>query len=667
MKTHRSPQFWIYFLILTFIFIFLNLWWFQNFKKDVLTKFENLRRNLHENTIFYDIEGKPFHVIQGAEDRSYVPISKINRNIQMSVVGIEDARFFNHYGFDIIRIGAAILNLFDSDIPLQGASTITQQLVKLTLLSPEITFSRKFKELFMAIALETRYSKKQILEFYLNKVYLGHRNYGIQNASLYYFDKSANQLSLAQASFLAGLIKKPEGYSPFGNLKKARRRQILVLHKLLKLSWINVSTYKAAANEKIRIHQKKSSDLRHAPYFTNHIINILRKRYGNRKIYGGGLRVYTTLDRRFQSKLEEVIRKRIKKPRTFQQIAGISLDPSSGFVKALVGGIDFQKSEFNRATQARRQPGSSFKPILYAAALEFGIKTNDVFLDELTQYTRKLINDEIEIYEPKNFNDKHYGEITVAHSLKKSNNVVSVKILDKMGTKRLARTAKKFGLAISTKIGLCLALGCSELSLLDLTSAYSVFANDGIKQDPIFILKVMDYRGNVLEEFIKLEGEIVLSKEINFQINHMLQGVVGNGTGRNAKIAIPSGGKTGTTNQFRDAWYIGYTKDLVTGFWVGNDDNTPMIREIGSKTPARLWKSYMQKIPSPAFQEEFATNKNFEDYHICNYSGQLAGPFCPSTSWYALKRGTEPEKFCEIHTGPPYRDQHLSSFRYDRK
>lgn len=633
-----------------FILIGLILYVFS-IREDVVKQFSKVQRSQFENTIFYDSNGQPFHIIRGEEDRRYVELSGVSRNLQKAVVAIEDSRYFNHFGIDVIRLTKVTFDLFIPGRTVQGASTITQQLIKLSLLTPERKISRKIKEIFMAMALETRLSKNKILEFYLNKVYLGNRNYGVENAARNYLGKSSSELSLAESAFIAGLIKKPEGYSPFQNIQQSRKRQLIVLRRMLELGWVSRGQFREAVREKIVIKRERKSELQLAPYFSSHIMLELIKRYGSDRVYGGGLRVYTTLDRKMQTALEESIAKRAARYRTFDQLAGVSLDPASGFVRALVGGLDYHDSEFNRATQAKRQPGSSFKPILYAAALTTGVKANDVFIDEPTSYTRE-VDGELEIYEPANFSEDHLGPITMAHALRVSNNVVSVKILKQIGYRSLLKTARRFGLEIPIQNGLCLALGCGEVTLLDLVSAYGTFANGGVRQDPVFILKVTDSKGNLLEEYVPLNGETVLSPEQNFQMVRMLQDVVEFGTGRAARIREPSGGKTGTSDRFRDAWFIGFTPELVTGFWAGNDDNRSMTRVVGGGTPARLWKAYMQKIPTPPIRKNFPVNEHFEDYKVCIHSGQLAGDYCPETAWYSLRKDLSPLEYCGLHTGP---------------
>ncbi len=632
----------VFILLLVLMVVFLF------FKADTIRRFNSLQAVQNNNTIFFDIDKQPFHIIRGIEDRKYVQLKTISRNIQMAVVAVEDARFFQHFGFDPIRIFSVILKNVINTGYVQGASTITQQLVKLTLLSSEQTYSRKIKEIFMSMALEMEFSKEQILEFYLNKVYLGHRNYGVENASLNYFHKSTNNLTVAESAFIAGLIKKPEGYSPFVNLKMARKRQLLVLRRLLTLKWISEQEYIDAVKEHLLIRERRKSELQTAPFFTSHIMLHLEKKYGHNMIYGGGLRIYTTLDTKMQHAMTHAISVRMSKSRSFEEIAGVSIDPTTGFVKALIGGADFYKSEFNRVTQAKRQPGSSFKPILYAAALSKGINPTDTYIDEPTQYTR-VIEDELEVYEPGNSDNEHRGEITVAYALRTSNNVVSAKILNKIGINTLVRTSRLFGIELPADRGLCLALGCGETSLLQLVDAYTVFANQGYLNKPVFVLKITDAQGKVLEKYQNQKEIQVLSVNQAFQMNRMLQDVVNIGTGRNAKIGRVSGGKTGTSDLIRDAWFIGYTPELVTGFWIGNDDNRPMVNESGSRTPARLWRAYMNLLPATDVQKDFAINENYEEYLICDESGKLATSWCPQKAWYSIRKNNSPNEYCDIH------------------
>jgi penicillin-binding protein 1A len=651
-------------LILFLLFVF----WFVIFRNHTIERFKQLQSIQDDNTIFYDIDQQPFHVIRGTEDRRYVKIEQINKNLQMAAVAIEDSRYFQHIGIDVMRMGDALLRIITFNANLHGASTITQQLIKMTLLSPERTFNRKITEIFMAMALETAFSKIQILELYLNKVYMGHRNFGVENVSLNYFHKSAKHLTLAESAFVAGLIKKPEGYSPFVNLKKARKRQVLVLKRMLQLDWISSAQYQQAVNESLYIRRNKESNMQVAPFFVSHILLELKKRYEHEIVYGGGLRIYTTLDRGLQDSMEKVISDRIQQEKSFSEVAGVSIEPATGFVKALVGGVDFYKSEFNRVTQAKRPPGSSFKPIVYAAALSKGMRPTDVFIDEPTRYSNSFEEEEIlpavsenedasidnpvelnPFYEPNNFNNEHIGPITVSHALKVSNNVVSVKILNETGISNMADVASRFGIYVPKERGLCLALGCLETTLLQMVDAYATFPNKGIRVLPVFVLKVTDKKGKVLETFSQSIETRVLSEHLAYQLNHMLMKVVESGTGHAADIGTPTGGKTGTSDEFRDAWYIGYTPDLVTGFWVGNDDNTPMDGEVGGRTPARLWKNLMSKRTKVDIQKNFPLNIEYDEFLICNQSGKLARPWCTTKNWYALQRDTGPIEYCDIH------------------
>ena len=623
--------------------------WLYSFQ--VVEEFNAIQATEYNNSIFYDIDRRPFHVIKGEEDRKYTQLDHISRNLQMAVVAVEDARFFKHFGFDPIRLLGASLRLLQPEASLHGASTITQQLVKLSLLSPERTLSRKLKELFLAISLEIHFSKAQILEFYLNKVYLGHRNYGVENAALNYFHKSSKELSLAESALIAGLIKKPEGYSPFNNLKGARSRQLLVLGRMRTLGWISEEDHRQAVNERILIRKRRQADLQMAPFFTNNVLNLLKNRYTKDQIFGGGLHIYTTLNRGVQAQLEQVIANRMKEEHSFNEAAALSMDPATGFVQGLVGGVDFNQSEFNRVTQAKRQPGSAFKPILYATALTRGVRSNDVFVDEPVQYNLTYGGDDGQYYEPKNFNNEYRGPMTVAQALKLSNNVVAVQVLQRVGVPALVHQAERFGFQISKDMGLCLALGCGEVTLEEMVTAYGSFANNGQMNLPVFILKVTDSTGRVLEEYKPLQPVAVLTANQAHQLNHMLQAVINEGTGRAAKLDEPAGGKTGTTNDHRDAWFVGFTPDNVAGFWIGNDDNSPMTGEVWGRTPARLWKEFMSGIQRNK-EKTFPLNPEYEEFLLCDISGKLANSWCEETSWYTLRRESVPVEYCDVHDQP---------------
>ena len=562
------------------------------YHRTIIDEFERALSLQSQNTTLYFDDGEPLAVIKGVENRQYVRLEEISVNIPKAVLAIEDARFFKHRGFDPIRMAKAFLTLLDPHAEAQGASTITQQLAKLTLYSNERTFSRKFRELLAAVSLEAHYSKEKILEFYLNRIYLGGGNYGIHSATRDYFGKEPSQVDAGEAAMLAGMIKKPEGYSPFSGTGKISKRVVIALSKMRQLGWINEEQYLEASKKKVRVFSYGNRQTNPAPHFTNHVMLYLRGKYGREKLEGGGLRVHTTLRREHQLSMQKAIEARKGNGASFSEMAGLSLEPETGSVTAMVGGVDFRKSEFNRSTQAKRQPGSTLKPFLYAAALTEGKEIDDIYYDEPYEY----LGGDGEFYQPQNFNREHLGPISLADALTYSNNVVSVRILDDIGIDSFVRTAAKFGFSLPSDKGFCLALGCSETTLLELTKAYSAFANGGILHEPRFIKKIVDGEGKVLEASKPNEGFRALEKEHNATMNRMLSNVVENGTGRNAYVEGIVGGKTGTTDDFRDAWFVGYTDDLVAGFWIGNDDNSPTDGETGGKVPAGIWKDYVRSL-----------------------------------------------------------------------
>ncbi|MDH4225816.1 MAG: PBP1A family penicillin-binding protein, partial [Deltaproteobacteria bacterium] len=644
----------------------------------VVDRFEKVVTHSAENTLVYDKNGAVLAVIQGVEDRHTVPLNQISPFLQKAVVAIEDRRFFSHKGMDPIRlVGAAWENIRPGGTR-QGASTITQQLIKLTLLSPKPTLSRKIKEVMMAMALERAYDKQKILELYLNQVYFAHGVYGVDKASRTYFHKLPAQLTLNEAAFLAALIKKPEGYLqpakvdhttppprlvlPPGAAVLTRQKE--VLKSLRELGWASNEDLNQAWKEPLVLF-KPDTRVRAASYFVDEVMKDLRGLLQVNRVAGRGYRVYTTLDPAMQQSAEDRVTS-LNDKKFVNQGALIALEPYTGFVRALVGGVNYEESEFNRATQARRQPGSAIKPVLYAAALEEGYSPNSVFLDEPAPYEWKRPDGEFELYEPHNYDD-HYGvmkedpeaiyplhkEMILAKALEVSSNVIAVKLLERLGMNRFVRFADRLGISINPKNGLCNALGCSEATPMELTAAYASFANGGLRVEPVTITKVTNTEGEVLYEYFPPPPVQAFSPWVAYQMNSMLQGVIARGTGMAARLNRPAGGKTGTNDGPRDTWFIGFTPDLVAGVWIGNDDNSIMPREAGGMTTARLWQEFMTRS-TPAEKTYFPTpDEPFETVRVCNQSGELAGDWCPSTAVRPFRQGETPPEVCHLHQGPP--------------
>lgn len=670
-------------LILPLLSIVIGVSSFTLWYPSIIEDFEHSLSQLQTNTVIYDRHGKPYTIIDGVEDRQVIDRKHVHRYMQLSVIAMEDARFFQHRGLDIFRIfGALFANIRESGY-VQGASTITQQLVKLMLLSPEKTLSRKLKEAVMALALEFRYSKLQILEHYLNTIYLGHGNYGAQQAAMSYFDKSASDLTLSQSAFLAGILNRPETYLrlprnfkrsehlyfPQQYLKKALDRQKRVLQRLHQHQWIKKAEYLKALQEPLQVRIPSPISIK-APYFVQHIRMLLKQKHHLPQISSRGYKIYTTLDKGLQAKAEQEVQKAYRSPhRQFNQAAMVALEPHTGQVRALVGGTNFSNSQFNRVTQAKRQPGSAFKTILYATALEDGFTVNSPFMDEPLSFEWEEQDGNYSVYEPRNF-DRLFGaereqvgsegevyyedSVTLLKAFAQSLNTVAVQLLSELGIAKLATTANALNLPLRDDMGLCLALGCSEVRLLNLTAAYTPFMNRGRLAPPVFILRIEDSQGREIYQHQPISAPPVFSEWTIHQMDQMLQETIQHGTGKQANWRgnrHSIGGKTGTTTDFRDAWFIGYAPELVTGVWVGNDDNTSMRNETGGHTPAQIWSRFMkfalehlpdrQPFPAPAYRS----------FPTCRVSGGLATYACPDVSMVHYIADHPPYETCPFHPG----------------
>jgi penicillin-binding protein 1A len=695
---------------------------FELWAPKVVEEFHAVAASTPNNTLIYADSGELVAAIQGAEDRHWVPLAKINPYMQKAAVAIEDRRFFLHKGMDPVRLAGAIWADLKTLSYEQGGSTLTQQLVKLSLLSSERTVQRKVKELFMAMALEQQLPKLQILEAYLNRVYLGNGVYGVEKAAQVYFNKSAADLSLNEAAFLAALIKKPEGYLqaaddgsdstalPLSKLEPLLRRQRLVLETLHRVGWISDEEFRASAKQPLTVLRPRA-ELSTAPYFVQQVLKELKELLAVSHISGRGYRVDTTLDLHRQQVAEELAARVARENKEAGQAALVALEPATGYVRALVGGVDYQRSQFNRATQAQRQPGSAFKPLLYATALEHGFTPTAVFYDEPVrfswgqasgQFQRHVslgvtlpgappgadppgepaaappvdgaspgapapLGEPEQVYAPHNF-DGRYGlpalargesesapdrRMTLGRALELSSNVIAVQLLDQLGMSALAQQTRRWEIPIKTQNGLCVALGCSETTLLALTSAYGSFANGGLRVPPVFIKKVTNSNGDVLFQYVPYPPEPVLSPWTAFEMRKLLQGVIDRGTGTRARIGRPAGGKTGTNDGPRDTWFIGFTPELVAGVWIGNDNNRPMPSEQGGRTTARVWAEFMRAALPPGAPGRFPEPpETYVGMKICNLDGQVAQPDCPDADTYYFRESDiPPEAFATVATG----------------
>ena len=687
---------------------------FKIWAPQVVAEYQTAVAHTPSNTLIYAAGGELIATIAGAQDRNWIPLNRIHPFVQKAAVAIEDRRFFAHRGMDPVRLAGAVwadLRAMSLD---QGGSTITQQLVKLSLLSSERTLTRKVKELFMAIALEQEVPKLQILESYLNKVYFGYGMYGVETAAHGYFGKSADALTLSEAAFLAALIKKPEGYLqiagpdphpdsvelPLNLMEPLMKRQRAVVEATYRLGWVGEDDLAETRKHPLRVLRPRT-ELGTAPYFVQQVLKELKDILAVSHISGGGYRVVTTLDLNQQRIAESLGARMAQENRDASQFALVSLEPGTGYVRALVGGVDFSRSQFNRATQALRQPGSAFKPILYATALEHGFSPVNVFHDEPvrfvwsgghTDFRRTLtvgsnaagdntagsapagnptagnplepsaegepsVPAGEQVYEPHNFADKYgvpavrgaAGEnppdrrMTLGRALELSSNVIAVQLLDQLGMAPVVSIGSRFNLTIKPDMGLCVALGCSEVTLLNLTAAYGAFANGGLRVQPVFIRAVSNASGDPLYAHPQPLPEQVIGEWTAFQMRQLLIGVIERGTGQRARLGRPAGGKTGTNDGPRDAWFVGFTAELVAGVWIGNDDNRVMPSEAGGRTTARMWADFMRTalagVPSKSFPEP---SIEYVSQRICNLTGHIARPGCPDAETYTFPQNEVP-------------------------
>ena len=707
------------------------------------------------------------------EKRIVIPLEQMPDHLIEAFVAAEDARFFEHRGLDFIGITRALVRNIKAGRIEQGASTITQQVARSLLLkSMKRTYRRKVREAILALQIEKHFTKQRILFLYLNQIYLGHGAYGVEAASLTYFGKPASELTLAESALLAGLPQAPARYSPVRHMERAKARQKYVLQRMREEGFITKEQESLALAEPIHIVTKDHSVFAKAPYFTEYVRQYLLDKYGKERLYGGGLKVYTTVNLKMQEAAQKALERGLReldkregyrgplrhlepneialylaqqgeKLNNFQLIPGtilealvievndqekraivqlgetkgvlplsrmkwarkpnpeipyyhpqakltkvsdaiqpgdvilvrlekkepdskwwvvsleqepiiqgaiLCMEPDSGKVRAMVGGRDFFTSQFNRALQARRQPGSAFKPIIYSAAIDWGLSPAHVIMD--SPFISDQNPDDM-VWKPRNYKGRFFGPTILRTALAKSRNVITVKILRKIGIEYAISYARRLGITSPLSPDLSLALGASGVSLLELTRAYCVFANGGRLPTPIFVEKVVERSGIVIEE-AQVVGEEVITPETAYVMTDLLKAVVQEGTGWRLKaLKRPSAGKTGTTNELRDAWFLGYTPQLVTGVWVGYDDHKPMGKgETGSRAASPIWLYFMEKALEGMPALDFEIPKGVVFAKIDTETGLLAGPHSKKRVFQAFKEGTEPKEYRAHETAP---------------
>ncbi len=581
------------------------------------------------------------------EDRRIISVQDVPQVVINAFVASEDARFFQHKGLDLFSITRAFLkNLVAREI-VQGGSTITQQVAKSIYLSPERTIIRKIREAILAYKIDQYMNKWEILELYLNHIYLGHGAYGIEAAAQVYFGKTTKDLTLPEAAMLAGLPKAPSKYSPYGSMERAKQRQDYVLIRMVEDGYITDTDRNRALKAPIKLIAVTPKE-KVAPYFTENVRRYVIEKYGSDALYKEGLEIYTTLNVDMQKAATAAVERglqeieaRVKYEKGALQGALLCMDAKTGEIKAMVGGRDYKKSEFNRATQAKRRPGSAFKPFIYTAAFDKGLTPASIIVDEPIEYEYKK-----RTWEPQNFDRKFNGPTTLRTALVYSRNVVTIRLLEEIGLGYAMDYAGNMGVSSPLTRDLTLALGTSTLTLQEMVRGFGVLANQGKRMEPFFIKKIIDRTGHVLEENIPKE-EQVIDPRIAYLTTNVLKDVVQEGTGERVKvIGRPVAGKTGTTDDFRDAWFVGYNPSLVTGVWVGFDDETPMAHnETGGRVAAPIWLYFMEQALAGQPVEYFAVPDGVAFVRIDPKTGLLAGFNQREAIFECFIEGTAPTQY----------------------
>lgn len=581
-------------------------------------------------TQVYDIHGALISKLF-EQNRIVVTNSNMSPYLADAIIANEDTRFYHHVGIDPIGIARALVVNIRTGSIAEGGSTITQQLAREMFLSQERTIVRKIREAILAIVLDFRFSKSEILEAYLNQVYLGEGTYGVEAAAQKYFDKSASELDLAESAMIAGLARGPGLYSPYRNMESALKRRSVVLNGMFEQGFINADQKRLAEEESIILSSKKERMVK-ASYFIDYIAELLVERYGADTVYQRGLKVYTTLDLKIQQEAEKVLGQ--------YQGAMLAIDPRNGYIKAMVGGNNYQESQRNRAIAELRQPGSAFKPFVYAAALNQGLRSNSILIDDPVN---------IAGYQPQNYDKKYQGTLTMKKALRWSVNTVAVKLGQQVGMGEVLKLAKDMGITTLTADdnNLATALGgvTDGVSLLELSGAYTTFANGGIVSTPMAILRVEDEHNQILDTY-QSNQHIVLSPEIAYIMTDMLMGSIQGGTATAANIGREAAGKTGTTDKYETAWFIGYTPELLAGIYIGNDDRKSV--DISGTQVAGLWGKFMVDALKGEVAKSFDVPANVvKGIKICAKTGKLADDECKDIEYNAFIKGTEPKSFTQ--------------------
>jgi len=645
-------------------------------------------------TYVYDINNQVIAEFS-VEKRAILPLSKIPVDMQNAVIAMEDQNFFRHWGISPRGIARALMRDILHRRSAQGGSTLTQQLSKLIFLKPEKTISRKLKEMILALQIERNFSKQEILALYLNQIYLGNGVYGVQSASKLYFGKDVSEMTLGECALLTGLIPSPERFSPFNNPEKAKQRRRLVLQRMKAEHFIGEKEAEAAAAEPIPT-EKSTLFASHAAYFVEYVRQQLEPRYGVDQLWKGGMKIYTTLDLAMQVPAEDIMEKylakydadaaksrpapeeakdsEVAKASVTLQGAFVILDNRTGAIKAMIGGRNYRDSKFNRSTQAARQAGSTFKPMVWMSALMNGYTPATIIEDSpmayyydgkdwrllegaTDQYAIDLAiqpfigNKDFKIWVPSDFDGKTMGRITLRRGLELSRNLASIYLVTRVGPTMVADVAHRAGIKRNLEAVPSIGLGTSLVTQMEMASSFSTFANGGIHVAPFGVLKVTDNQGRVLEESVPEESES-FSPQLSYVLTNMMKGVVQRGTGAAAaRLKRPIAGKTGTSQDSKDMWFIGMTPDLTAAAWMGYDEmglSIPIKDWTGGGTVVPWWAEIMETVLKDQPVRDFPVPDGIVFVTVDQDTGKLALPTCKKKILEAFIKGTEPKEFCDV-------------------
>ncbi|HEY5494247.1 MAG TPA: PBP1A family penicillin-binding protein [Candidatus Anoxymicrobiaceae bacterium] len=611
-----------------------------------------------QNSKVFAADGTLLGELKGDQDREIIALDQMPEALRQAVCAIEDIDFYKHKGVNWKGVARALwANVVKGGV-VQGGSTITQQYIKNAYVGPKRTLWRKIEEARLAYELEQKYSKDKILEMYLNDSYFGQGSYGIFTAARKYFGKAPQDLTLAECAMLAGMLQSPSYYDPYSKPQEVLERRKLVLEQMQRHGTIKRAEMDQANNEPLALAPpNKVYVVRRAPYFCDYITEYMKKKYGDQKVFRGGLRIYTTLDLRLQDMAERTVA-RMMDPDSGPSAALVCIDPRTGYVKAMVGGKNYAVSQFNVAADGHRQAGSSFKTFVLARAMADSISPDTTYdassprIINIPGGGKWVVN---------NYEGHGSGSTTIREATIRSVNCVYAQMIMDVGPSRVADMAKAMGIQTEVESNPAIALGGLRIGVtpLEMASAYGTLADNGVHAVPRSTSKVTDANGNVIDEG-KPETNTVLDPKVAARITGILQQVVSSGTGRGASIGRPQAGKTGTAEDYADAWFVGYTPDLVTAVWVGYPQGRiSMGGMTGGSLPASIWANFMEKAldgvpPTPFTSEEGVTPSNPTESEsitvtVCDDSGMLATPNCPRTHEKTFRRGEEPSSYCSLH------------------